>query len=253
MVYKTILLSLITFALYGQIMLNPNRANTLNPPAVGGGGALTIVYSDSVTCVDNCAAITFTHWGSIQADDLILLMLNCEDGQPIYSQSSDVSEAGYTFMYSGGLNGVLGIGGFSKVASGSESGTFTVTNQTTTETIGFYVVVRNANTTDPVDSIATVTTSTAATSIEVVGVQTANNNSLVICHGGYDGGDYTNLAYSAGWTLYSSHSAIPGNAFSNGGMWGYKYQVTAGATGNCTISNDLSDEWSGVVFSINPE
>ena len=45
MVYKTILLSLISFALYGQIMLNPNRANTLNPSAGGGGGVYTLVSS----------------------------------------------------------------------------------------------------------------------------------------------------------------------------------------------------------------
>ena len=36
MVYKTILLSLITFALYGQIMLSPNRAEIIDPPVAGG-------------------------------------------------------------------------------------------------------------------------------------------------------------------------------------------------------------------------
>ena len=40
MVYKTILLSLITFALYGQIMLSPNRAEIIDPPAAGGGGSI---------------------------------------------------------------------------------------------------------------------------------------------------------------------------------------------------------------------
>ena len=40
MVYKTILLSLITFALYGQIMLSPNRAEIIDPPVAGGGGSI---------------------------------------------------------------------------------------------------------------------------------------------------------------------------------------------------------------------
>ena len=261
MVYKTILLSLIAFALYGQIMLNPNRANTLNPPAGGGGGGgiPTIVYTDSVSngvpwgTATNIDTIQFTHWGSIQANDLIILLVSNEDGAADpWTSGSAVSEAGYTLMFTGGLNGLVGLGGFYKVATGSEAGTFIVTAVQSTEQIGYYIVLRGADASNPIDSIgARYDVTPAADTCDIPQILTQAANCLVISVAGYDGGDWSTVAVTGttGWTFWSAAQARA-NANEPGLMWGYKEQASIGETGICVFDVDLSDQWVGIIFSV---
>ena len=259
---KYIILTLIfTVSLFGQIQ-NHHLSVLKKRGTVAGSTYPSIVYTDTVS-VDGFsgagtagADLTFTHWGSIQANDLILLLLTHEDGIPApWSSTSDVSEAGYTFMYCNGNNGGVAVGGFYKVAAGTESGTFTVTASTAQEQVGAYIIVRGANTTDPIDSIgAFVLVDPAATGIDVVGVATANNYSLVIGHVMFNGSDWASLAWGGtGWNLFTAVGQRTNNGNTASIQWGYKFQETAGASGTINVTNTTSDIWGGRQFSVNPE
>jgi len=212
----------------------------------------TVVYSDAVSLpsADTGDTLTFSHWGSIQADDLIILLVSNEDGDPVqWTGSGNVSEAGYTFMYSDGTNGSDTIGAFYKVASGSESGDFTVTSVSATEYCGSYIVLRGVDTADPFNALGT--PNTADTDVfDVDEIITDEDDCLVIVHSSLDGADFGTFVYSGtGWFYGGESAQRPGNAFSPSMSWGTKVMASADNTGVATITTDVVDGRTGVQFA----
>lgn len=234
---------------------------------VEGGGATAyipdIVYADSSTNTssDNIDTLGFNHWGSIQANHLILLVLinEGEANQQWGTGADTVSEAGWVFVKDSGNAAVdTHIGLFYKVATGSESGHFTVHSSELREGCGFYLVLDSVDVTAPLNVVGDVTTEeggltsrqlvfSAATTTEdycfalalmgVNSVSAYNFDSLAVSNSGWGNADYTMNRINTGtsWGAYATKDVI-----------------TSGSTGAVTIfyGNDGTDFNRSVGFIV---
>jgi len=259
------LLLLLSLATLAQTRIIPFSTNPTVAGGGGGGGIPTIVYTDSVTnyswyVLGDSALVTVYHWASIQANDLILILLSDEDGVPNWSVGSNVSESGWEIFFTGGANNTIGIGGFYKVATGSEADSFYVTSPKGAlagyEQIGYYVVIRGADTTTPLDSVGVVIyQADNQDSCAVTQILTQANNCLVIAFATSDGSDagYWGgqvIDGTAGWTMWS-WAAPRENSNALGCMFAYKEQASIGETGYCDFKmTSFASRWGGIMFSV---
>jgi len=238
--------------------------------AVGGGGAgiPDIIYADSAFTISAGAdTLGFDHWESIEANQFIMLVLfkeaSASAGQ--WGTGADtVSEAGWTFVYSTVETsaGDNAIGVFTKVATGSETGHFTVHAKEVDEASGWYFVLDSVNVADPINIIGDTTViygAANASSITLESATTDANNCLAFGLDGVRG--LANFAYSdsisvsdSGWEFYKlAFNRISG--FTAGGMIALKDMPTLGATGTVVMYSGYpadtgNDAYIGFIIAI---
>ena len=115
--------------------------------------------------------------------------------------------------------------------------------------------ISGVDTTTPIDPTLGATKNvTGVNNADVLGFETAVNDSLAFCIASFDGGDgdpFTTA--SSGWTMIASQDS--GSSASSVASVGYanKDMATAGATGTCNVaSSGQADGWSAYQFAIAP-
>lgn len=267
---KYLILIFIPFLLIAQPIQNKHKSviSRLNVEAGGGGAYIPdIVYVDtSNTGSAGAQTLTFDHWGSIASGHTIFLFLFKElsavDDQ--WGTGADtVNEAGWNFytcktITSGDAAPDISIGVFYKIATGSESGSFTVQAAESDEQCGFYVVMDSVNSSNVVNAIGDTTGVRGgenASEIVVDSTVTTANNCLAVGLVNVRGtGNFNEtpdtLYASAGWSIESPYvpfgtylvAANRISPYNAGGVIAIKDMVTAGTTGFLTLTYGFPED-----------
>lgn len=127
-----------------------------------------------------------------------------------------------------------------------------VTWSTSAPSFGWYIRVTGADTSDMLN-IAGVDAQTVSTSIACPSVTTDKVNCLAFYFNAFDGGDGLPMSVSgAGWTESAEKSVLDSDSTNVvSGSFGTKDQASAAATGDATVTADVSDGIIGAQFAIN--
>ena len=225
-----------------------NRDSALTFTSAASSYMPDIVYADtSFSAINGTATDTlgFDHWSSIEAGQLILVaVVNEGEATQNFGTGADtVSEAGWTFAkcaFSGSADSNIGL--FYKIATGDETGHFTVHAGTTQEMMGWYLVLDSVDTTDPMNVIGDTTLAPQANNPSQITLESETTDAdyclaigLVAING--TGNFYepdTMYASNSGWTYYDETTNRKSD-FTSGGVIVLKDVPTAGATGTVTV------------------
>lgn len=158
--------------------------------------------------------------------------------------NSTLKPTGFTLIATNG-NGTTSchVAAFYRVIDGSESWPISVPARDSEDFWGFAIRVTGVDTANPLDGVGSaLMQTTGATSHVIPGFNTTNNDCLAFYALSFDGGDGDPFSVSGtGWS--ESAEAEAGTGAGNcGGCWGTKSQPTAGATGDATVTSNVSDQ-----------
>ena len=247
---KILLIILFSLATLAQTRIIPFSTN----PTTAGGAMPSIVYVDRIGDeVNDGDSLQFTHWASIASGQLIIIIHNNEGtaDQQWGTGGDTVRQVGWTYIgESTGTNIGANIGAYYKVATGSETGNFASYCLTSSENAGWYIVLDNVDTSDPLNIMGT-PIQTVATSVIIPEVTTDAANCLVFGLWAFDGSDWGSITFSnSGWALEDSTYARVNNASTDGCAYGLKEMVSAGLTGALTVTTIGDDGCAGFQFAI---
>ena len=193
-------------------------------------------------------------------DDLILVFI-CND---LANSSTDQFDAttnfptGFTlspFAESGGSFSDCHICCFWRIRTGAESWPISCPIASTNDACAFVLRVSGADTTTPILVVGTAAnTSTPATVTEVDTTGTDDCLAFtVLCFDGGDGDAFGTA--SSGWTWQASIDSVTGGSSSTsiaGLGYGTKPMATAGVTGDCVVTAQVTDGAAAYQFAVAP-
>ncbi len=234
----------ITFGQVSKLLLGDIKPDGVVP---------TIAFIDSATTGSDDTLITFTHWGSIVEDQVIILIVfNEGDAIQQYATHPYREPTDFTYIDESptGVGMGINIGAFYKVATGSETGTFEVHVDQLGELCGWYIVLDNVDVTDVLNASSTPSWVTADSTLVINELTTDEDNCLVFGVAALDGADETKWEYTdTGWAFEDDtrNSVSP---FSIAASFALKQMVAAGATVDVTVNTGVEDGLCGFQFAI---
>lgn len=222
-------------------------------------GAVPVVQvSDSKTNSQdtNSTSIALDRPDNIAEDDLMLACVILDGPNPASAEWDATSDpTGWVFISdSYDTSSDSNIGLFYKIATASEASTYTFTTLSGSfDLSGSILRITGVNTSNPIGVEGTFNSGTSSSG-SITGITTGNNNSIVIgIHAG-DGSDTAPFSVSGtGWTeVLEIQSAATGND-GNSAVWASKDMTSTGATGNATITMNVSDGFGNIMLEIRSE
>ena len=158
-------------------------------------------------------------------------------------------------MYTGSAVEDVRVAGFTREATGGEDDgkdqevTWSGTGSDA-RSCGIYMRITGANSAAPVDVISA-QVNAATTSHQIPGVTTNVDNCLVLAIFAFEGGDASDHTVSIGWTIVGQ---VKGgvDTYDANCLVAYKEMASAGATGDCTVTSDVSDGSAVGMIAIKP-
>jgi|GEM_PF-2514985 len=213
-------------------------AATASNTAVPGTGV-------TVTCPSGASAPA--------SNDLIVYYVGNDDNTTTAQwNNTTLKPSGFTMINeTGNSSSDVHTAVFWKLSDGTEGGTGIASNaQSSMDTWGRIEIWENIDTTTPIDVTGSDYNGSSASSHAVTGVTTTIDDCIARAILAGDGGDtYPFTVSGTGWTEDFEIQAGTGSGNCSGCI-ATKTMSTAGATGNCTFSLNVSDGGSGFQFGI---
>ena len=195
------------------------------------------------------SAITFTKPGSVAVDDLLMVIIGNDDTG---SGDEFAAPAGWNKIGEPGSGtSDAHVAVFYRLADGTEGATQEFTSDSADYLWGYYIRISSVDSSSPLDVIGSFYNNSRSSSHVVTEITTTSVNCLAFTVLGFDGGDGLPFVWSGtGWT---KEGDIYGGSVGSGGAsgtWGTKEMPSTGATGDVTITPDITDGAAGMQFAI---
>ena len=213
---------------------------------VSGGTTPSILDSTSTSSSNSRNIVLNKPIGVVSGDLLLIVVYNDVTTSTLQWNDTTNKPTGFTLANDGASDAIAGNNSsdvhtavFWREADETETATVTVTSvDLPSATAGFYLRMTSDNASNPINKIgAKFALSNVASSV-VAEVTTTVSNCLVLSVVGTDGSDVLPLSYSgAGWSEYITNSDTAGV----GAVLAEKEQITAGLTGDLTVTGSATD------------
>ena len=184
----------------------------------------------------------------LSVGDAILLMVASDPVNPASAQftwDTDFTEVDQHWHL-----GDAAVGAAIRIVDGTEDATYTTTQSSAVDFIGWMVALTNVDNTTPVDGVGTKGGNTGAASAAIASYTTSVADCLGVYLLGFDGGDGFPYSVSGtGWAEAGELQSSTSRAGSSG-CWGTKDQATADALGDATVTFSVSDGYASFMFAI---
>ena len=194
-------------------------------------------------------AITFTKPGSVAVDDLLMVIIGNDDTA---GANEFAAPAGWIKIGEPG-SGVSDahVAVFYRLADGTEGATQEFTSNSADFLWGYYIRISSVDTSSPLDVTGSFYNNGSSASHVVTEITTTSVNCLAFTVLAFDGGDGLPFVWSGtGWTkegeIYGGGTGSAGAS----GTWGTKEMPSTGATGDVTITSNVTDGAAGMQFAI---
>lgn len=197
------------------------------------------------------SSIVLTKPSGVVANDLLMLLVGNDDETNNVQFTDDLT--GWTRInFQGGATPDVQVASYYRIADGTEGTTVTVNAESSDKILGWYLRISGVDTTSPIN-VSAFQHSTAgdSSSHSIQGVTTTVDDCLAFYHLITDGGDCAPFGTPSGWTEISELQTGT-SAEDTGGVFGTKTQVTAGATGDASVTVTVSDSAAWAQFAIAP-
>lgn len=203
--------------------------------------------SHTTTNATAVMGITATKPANIGVGDLLLIIIH-NDSTSISAQwdSSTNKPTGFTFLeHSGNDVSDTHSGLFYRIADGTEGATVFIPTFSTAAIVVFYIHIKGASATAPINSTFSGQTAVDATSVIATKPTSGSTGDLSIVGWGFDGGDGGAFTISGtGWSIIDSQRNSTSSVACSGGI-GQRRDDSAVGT-SPTITATVSDGWSYV-------
>lgn len=198
-------------------------------------------------------SITLTKPSGVVNGDLLLIILGNDDIGSVAQWTASTKPTGFTFVQeSGSALSDSHIAYFWRIADGTEGATIVCPADFTNDYFGWYLRITGAHNSAPIDITGPTDVEGPGATHVADGIVTTVDDCLAFYILAFDGGDGPVFAVSgAGWSRSSELQAGTG-AENASGTWGTKEQAIAGATGDATITPNISDGATMWQFAIAP-
>ena len=162
----------------------------------------------------------------------------------------------FTFINWAGLGGTVDAhaAAFWRIITGDEVWPITSTSASSADQIAFAIRITGAHATVPIDVVGADYTGVQTDATHpITGLTSGVADTLVLYILGFDGGDGTPMSVSGtGWVQKDEETSDVAETNMASGSWGARDLATQGASGDATVTPNVTDGAAGFQFSIAP-
>lgn len=221
--------------------------------------AVPVVASTStpVSAASSGTDIAPNYPSGISAGDVLICIVASDQSTNTQQWNDGANKpSGFTFIgEAGNADSDCHVAAFYKEASGSESGSETVTAVSTSNgRIGFMMRLTGVDTADILNVLGTAyTTATDALAHTIGGATTDEDDCLAIVAYALDGGNGQTFALDGSWSAQQDETSDTNNFGEVSGGWGTLSVASQGAYSAVQVTSQQSNQMAGFTFAIKGE